>query len=74
MKPTRIEYDLGDNVHGQPVRLVCEATTGRGMAWTICRDQADQRDDSAFVSGLTRDQILNMAEAVKQHRYEQACG
>lgn len=67
MQPSRIEYDIGSNVHGQPIRLVREQTTGRGPAWTIFRDEADQRDDRTWVGGLTRDQILRMAEAVKQH-------
>lgn len=67
MTPSRVEYDLGSNVHGQPVRLVREQTTGRGPAWTIYRDEADQRDDRSWVCGLKREQILLMAEAVKQH-------
>jgi hypothetical protein len=67
MTPSRVEYDIGSNVHNQPVRLVREATTGRGAAWKICRDEADQRDDRVFIAGLTREQILRMAEAVKQH-------
>ncbi|QYM80254.1 hypothetical protein K0B96_06475 [Horticoccus luteus] len=67
MTPSRIEYDLGSNVHGQPVRLVRAETTGRGPAWTIYRDAADQRDDSSEVGGLTSEQIKRMGDAVKQH-------
>ena len=67
MTPVRIEYDIGANVHGQRVRLVLASTTGGGRAWTIHRDAANQRDDCGWVGGLTREQILRMAEAVKQH-------
>lgn len=35
------------------------------MEWILARDQADQRDDSAVIAGLTKEHILKMAEAVK---------
>jgi hypothetical protein len=57
----RVEYDLGRNRHGQPVRLVWE--DGRG--YTIHRDEANQRDDCQRVDGLEADQIRLMAECIK---------
>lgn len=65
MSPVRIEFDLGQNIHGQPLRLVKERTTGGRMAWTLYRDEANQRDDRSSVGGLTSEVILKMAEAVK---------
>jgi len=42
--PTRVEYDLGGNMHGQPVKLVRDS--GR---WVLLRGAANQRDDEARV-------------------------
>lgn len=41
--------------------------TGGQMEWILCRDEADQRDDRVFIAGLTRENILKMAEAVNAH-------
>jgi hypothetical protein len=66
-----IEFDIGRTKHGQPVRLVYSKSSCGGMEWTLFRDQANQRDDSACVTGLTDENILEMAEAVKTRRKEQ---
>lgn len=68
MNATRIEYDVGETVHRQPLRLVFEKTTGGAMAWTLHKDPASQRDDSTFVSGIPSDVILKMAEAVRSQQ------
>ena len=56
MRPAKIEYDLGTNMHGQPVKLVDEA--GR---WILSRDAANQRDDSARIE-LSVEQMKMIAD------------
>lgn len=65
MSPTRIEYDIGSTIHGQPLRLVWTKSSSGQMEWVLYRDEADQRDDRVFIAGLTRESILKMAEAVQ---------
>lgn len=67
MTPDKIEFTLGSTIHGQPLRLIRSKSTSGQWQWTLCRDEADQRDDRVFIAGLTRDLILRMAEAVKAH-------
>lgn len=65
MTPARIEYAIGSTIYGQPLRLVRSKSTGGQMEWILCRDEANQRDDSVVIAGLTREHLLKMAEAVK---------
>lgn len=57
--PTRLEWDLGGNQHGQPVKLVRD-----GGRWVLLRDQANQRDDSARIE-LTDAQLAAIADIAK---------
>lgn len=66
MTPSRITFDIGSNVYGQPVTLTRSKTSAGGYEWTIHRGAADQRDDESSVSGLTRQQLLDMASAVEK--------
>ena len=68
MEPTKIEFAIGKTIFGQPLRLTYERATDGRCAWTLYRDEANQRDDRTFISGLTDEAILNMAEAVKRRR------
>lgn len=43
-KPSRLEWDLGGNQHGQPVKLVLDS--GR---WVLLRTAANQLDDDARI-------------------------
>lgn len=65
MIPTKVEYEIGSTIHGQPLRLVYSKSTGRQMEWILYRDEANQQDDRVFIAGLTRENILKMAEAVQ---------
>jgi hypothetical protein len=56
-KPSRIEFDLGPNPHGQRIRLLVE-----GDRLTLLRDPANQLDDSARIE-LTADQCRELADA-----------
>lgn len=64
MSPDRVEFNIGQTRFGQPLRLVFEKGSDGQRGWTLHRDAADQRDDSTFISGLDRETILRMAEAV----------
>lgn len=55
LTPTRIEYDLGPNQHGQQVKLFRES-----RRWILIRDQANQRDDTARVE-MTDEQARQLA-------------
>ncbi len=68
MKPSRIEFAIGQTIYGQPLRLVLQSDSANRMVWTLFRDQGDQRDDSTFISGLTDEHFSKMAEAVKSLR------
>lgn len=68
MKPTTVTYDLGDNLFGQPLKLVYSRDSVNRWMWTLRREQADQRDDSVFISGLTEQNIENLKSAVQEHK------
>lgn len=65
MKPDKIEYKIGDTIHAQPIKLVFERDYLGREYWTIIQEPANQRDDRNSVSGLTKELIIKMAEAVK---------
>lgn len=64
MKPSKIEFEIGQTVYGQPLVLT-RYREHSGTAWSLRRLQGDQRDDEQVILGLTRNVILAMAEAVK---------
>lgn len=68
MTPAKIEYAVGQTRHKQPLRLVKAKSYDGSVDWTLHRDEANQRDDRAFIAGLTDEVILAMAEAVKTER------
>ncbi|MCZ4340168.1 hypothetical protein O4H52_01020 [Sphingomonadaceae bacterium G21617-S1] len=59
LTPSRIEYDLGTNMHGQPVRLVRQ-----GRRWVLVRQPANQRDDSATID-LSDEQLAMLASLTR---------
>ena len=65
MMPSRVEFEIGSTIYGQPLRLVRQRSTGGEMEWVLCRDEADQRDDRTCIAGLTREHLEKMAEAAK---------
>ncbi len=64
MSPSKIEFDIGETIYGQPLRLLRQKDSAGAIMWTLCRDEASQRDDRTFIAGLTREHIQKMAEAV----------
>jgi len=65
MKATKTEFHLGSNSYGQPINLIHRRDSGGVMVWEIHQLPANQMDDQTWISGLTREMILQMADAVK---------
>lgn len=66
MKPRKVEYEVGKDVHGRTVLLIYEAASGHvGASWTIRTVGANQRDEGWVVMGLTRENLIAIADAVK---------
>lgn len=65
MKPVKVEFDIGQTIHKQSVKMIYERDSMNRMSWTIIRCAADQRDDTDTIRGLPSDVIKEMAEAVK---------
>lgn len=68
MKAIKTEFDLGKTRFDQPVRLVHGKGSDGRYSWAIYRDAASQRDDTETVRGLTDEQLLAMADAVRAMR------
>lgn len=63
--PIKVEFDVGQTRHKQPVKLIREYKAGGRPTWTIVRQAFDQRDNQATIRDLEPETILAMAEAVK---------
>lgn len=68
MRPAREEYDLGKNIHGQPVRLVRERLAGQPESWTLERGAGNQLDNTVRVFGLTAQQLQTIGEIAGEAR------
>lgn len=68
VKPRKIVYDVGKDVHGRTVLLIYEASGGQAVPspaqWTIHVLAANQRDEDSVIRGLSAECIRAMAEAV----------
>lgn len=67
MKPDRMEFKLGQTIHGAPLRLVYakEAPPRGGYAWSLIKDQGNQRDDIQMVTGISDEAMTNIVEIVR---------
>jgi hypothetical protein len=64
MKPSLIEFKVGQTIHNQPLRLACSVENGK-QTWSLFKAQADQRDDNQAIHGIPGEVFVAMAEAVK---------
>ncbi len=67
-KPSRLEFNLGNNPHGQPVKVVRDLITNGTYRWSIHRGQANQRDDSAVVGELTTDMLIQIGQIATEYQ------
>jgi len=65
MQADKIEFKIGLTIFSQPLRLVRTKSSSGQLMWELHRDEGNQRDDHVFITGLTKDVILRMAEAVR---------
>ena len=65
MKPKSIEFEFGKNAHGQNVTAKREDSYLGHTSWTITIHAAGQRDETTRIHGITDDQMIMFAEAVK---------
>lgn len=68
MKPDKIEFKIGETFHKQLIKLVYEKDYMSRGSWSIVRGMANQRDDSATVSGLPAEALIKIGEIVKEQQ------
>lgn len=59
-----LEVDLGENENSQHYYAVGRLGANGIRVWEIRREPANQRDDPQMVSGLTAEQIADLAHVV----------
>ncbi|MFZ2905313.1 MAG: hypothetical protein WAZ98_03820 [Cyclobacteriaceae bacterium] len=67
MKPKKIEFDCGETRFSQSVTLEISHSQNQEEV-KITKHAASQRDDTQFIFGLSIDNILRMAEAIKEYK------
>lgn len=67
MKPATISYDIGTTIYAAPITLTY-TKGGDGEQWeqwVLRKEAANQRDDTQVITGLTGEQLMAMADAVR---------
>jgi hypothetical protein len=66
MEPTKVEYNIGENLWRQPLKLIRHRTSGGNSysCWCLQLEQANQRDDSAAIDGLTDENLRAIASII----------
>lgn len=57
LKPTKIEYEIGESIHGQKITL-----TWYNDNWSITKHAVNQRDDTQTVTGIPNDLAAKIGE------------
>lgn len=65
IQPSFVQYDVGETVYGQPLRLCRSRDTGGKIVWCLIQEPGDQRDDRSQINGIPPEVILKMAEAIQ---------
>jgi hypothetical protein len=65
MKASSITFDFGDNAFGQKITARRYNNYLGKIIWDIKRHSANHRDEEVLISGITDQQMLDFAEAVK---------
>lgn len=60
MTPDRMEFHVGQTIYGQPLRLVLEKDSAGTRAFTLHRDEGNQRDDRAAIRGVRLDELVTI--------------
>lgn len=68
IEPLKIVYVVGKTRFNQTVNLIREKQNDGVSSWTIQKLAINQRDETDTIVGLDDETILNMAQAVNNHR------
>mgnify|MGYP001002964186 CR=1 FL=1 len=68
MKPSKIEFKIGETIHKQPIKLIYERDYMNIGSWSIERGQANQRDDASKVYGLPTEALIKIGEIAKEQQ------
>lgn len=63
-EPIRVEWNCGRDAYNRAVKVVFQTTYDGKRVFSIHRAEANQRDEAEQVTGLTKQNILDMAAAV----------
>lgn len=66
MQPSKIEFNLSDDVYGRDTKLVFQRLYDGKMGWTIHRGALNQRDESESVGLLTDTQLKEIGAIAEQ--------
>lgn len=61
---SKVEWSLGKDVYGRPVRLIMERDGGQSK-YSIISQPISQRDDGEHIRSLTRANIEELLQALK---------
>lgn len=67
MKPTKIEFECGETGFSQRVTLEISHNISKVTEVSITKHAVSQRDDTQRVFGLSTENILKMADAIKKY-------
>ena len=65
MKPSKIEFEVGETFHKQRVTIEISNNNNREEV-SITKHAENQRDDTQRIFGLSKDNILKMAQAINE--------
>lgn len=65
MKPATTSYDIGSTIYDAPITLTYTKGSAGELQWVLRKDAANQRDDTQVISGLKGEQLMAMADAVR---------
>ena len=61
MKLLQATYDIGKGVTGQSITLIHRAKSNGQLCWDIHAAPADQRDNTQVITGLTDENLAEIA-------------
>lgn len=67
MSPTKIEFECGETAFSHRVTIEITKNISKVTEVSITKHAVSQRDDTQRVFGLSPENILKMAEAIKKY-------
>lgn len=66
MKPNRIEFNVGQTKHNQPIRLIGEKTSGEEYVWSLHKEAVNQRDEDEIIRNIPASVFVAINAAIKE--------